>query len=308
MFPFEFLWFYTHPTRQRKESVKTIINWLRTMEMLASNVYLEAAEQLTQDQEFSAFLFRMSDEEAWHFHIIGSAMTFLEEAKEVPQAAVTIDPDMKNELELPFKELYEAITNKTITRKDVVDCIVKTEFTEWNSIFVYVINALQKQTSMFQHVAATIESHKEKTIKFLKNLPEDLKVSDDVWRFPDIWDKKILIVEDETAIRELLSDVLKGMGHIETAANGQEGLDKTSKDFFNVVVSDIGMPVMNGMEFYLKAVEENPHFNRQFLFCTGDITPDVKKFLHERNLPHLEKPFSLKLLNRTVQEMMDKTL
>lgn len=288
--------------------MKKIINWLRTMEMLASNVYLEAAEQLTEDQEFSAFLFRMSDDEAWHFHIMGSAMTFLEETKEAPKAAVTIDGDIKNTLELPFKELYEVIKNKAVTRKDVVDCIVKTEFSEWNSIFVYVINVLQNKTTMFQHVAATIESHKEKAIKFLENLPEDLKVSDDIWRFPDIWDKKILIVEDEKAIRELLSDVLKGIGHIETAVNGQEGLEKTNKNFFNVVVSDIGMPVMNGIEFYKRAVEENPNIHRQFLFCTGEITPDAKKFLHERSLPHLEKPFNLNKLYRTVQEIMEKTL
>jgi CheY-like chemotaxis protein len=288
--------------------MKRIINWLRTMEMLASNVYLEAAEQLAQDQEFSSFLSRMSDEEAWHFHIIGSAMAFLEETKEMPQAAVTIDADIKKELELPLMELHETIKKKTITKKDVVDCIVKTEFTEWNSIFVYVINVLQEKTTMFQHVAATIESHKEKIIQFLTNLPEDLKISDDVWRLPDIWDKKILIVEDETAIRELLSDVLKGMGRIETAANGKEGLKKTNKDFFNVVVSDVDMPIMNGIEFYRKAVEKNPNFYRQFLFYTADITPDVRKFLHEHNLPHLEKPFALKALSRTVQEMMIKTL
>ncbi|MBT8352831.1 MAG: hypothetical protein KJO26_16550, partial [Deltaproteobacteria bacterium] len=165
--------------------MKAIINWLRTVEMLASNVYLEAAEQLNQDQEFSAFLSKASDEEAWHFHIMGSAMTFLEEIKMVPQAEITIDSDMKNKIELPFKELYESITKKTITRKDVVDCIVKTEFNEWNSIFIYVIKALQQETNMFQHVAATIESHKEKAIKFLKSLPENLRVSDDVLGFPN---------------------------------------------------------------------------------------------------------------------------
>ncbi len=288
--------------------MKAIINWLRTVEMLASNVYLEAAEQLNQDQEFSAFLSKASDEEAWHFHIMGSAMTFLEEKNIVPRAEITIDSDMKKKIELPFNNLYESIKNKTLTRKDVVDCIVKTEFTEWNSIFIYVIKALQKETNMFQHVAATIESHKEKIIKFLKSLPENLRVSDDVLGLPNIWDKKILIVEDETAIRELLSDVLRGMGHIETAANGQEGLDKVKKDFFNVVVSDIGMPIINGIEFYQKVVEKYPQFSRQFLFCTGDITPDVRKFLSEHHLPHLEKPLSLKVLSRTVQEMMDKTL
>jgi len=288
--------------------VKKIINWLRTVEMLASNVYMEAADQLANDQEFSAFLSRMSDEEAWHYHIMGSAMTFLEETKKVPQSVIAIDADIKDKVEIPFKNLYEAITNKTITRKDVVDCIVKTEFAEWNSIFIYIIKALQKTTTRFQHVAATIESHKEKAVKFLENLPEDLKVPDNILRLPDIWDKNILVVEDDASVRELLSDVLKEKAHIETAANGPEGLEKINKVFFNVVVSKINLPIMNGINFYRRAVETNPNIHRQFLFCTGDITPEIKAFLQENHLPYLEKPFTLNRLTRTVQEIMDKTL
>lgn len=288
--------------------MKKIMNWLRSMEMLASNIYMEAASQLDKDQEFSAFLSRMSDEEAWHFHIMGSAMMFLEEIKEAPRPAISIDPDVKDSLEIPFRDVYEAITKKNLTRKDVVDCIIKTEFTEWNSIFVYVINTLQKKTTMFQHVAATIELHKERCIKFLEDLPEELRISGEAWKLPDIWDKKILIVENEKAFRDLLSDVLKGMGHIETASHGREGLDKVLKDFYNVVISNTDMPVMDGIAFYQKAVEANPNIHRQFLFCTGDMKPEVKQFLIDRNVPYLEKPFSLRALNRTVQEMIEKTL
>ena len=98
-----------------------------------------------------------------------------------------------------------------MTRKEVVDCIVNTEFTEWNNIFVHIVKSLQETTTMFQHVAATIEEHKRKAERFLDELPDELKVPDDNWKFPVIWDRKILIVENDTAVQELLSDVLKSV-------------------------------------------------------------------------------------------------
>jgi len=294
--------------RRELKTVQNIIPWLRTVEMLASNVYDNASEKLAKDQQFTAFLSRMSDDEAWHYHILGSAAQYLRETENIPQPAIAIDSHTKDMVQKPFLELYEAMENRNINRKDVINCIIKAEFAELNSIFVYILSTLQEISGMFQHVAATIESHIERIQKFLENLPEDVKVPEETWKLPVIWDKKILIVEDETSLRELLSNVLKGLGSIETAANGREGLDKTKKNFFNAVVSNIDLPIMNGIEFYQKTVEANPNINRQFIFFTGTITPDVSVFLQKNHLPYLEKPFSLGRLNRTVREIIDKTL
>jgi CheY-like chemotaxis protein len=288
--------------------MEKIITWMRTVEMLASNVYMEASDLLADDQRFSAFLSRMSEEEAWHYHIMGSASQYLTETKKMPQPVIEIDADTKEMVETSFQYLHEAIINKTATKKDVVECIVKTEFAEWNHIFVYVINTLQETTSMFQHVAATIESHIKKVQEFLEDLPEDLKVPDVLWKLPDIWDKKILIVENEASIKELLANALKGMGNVETAASGREALDKTKKEFFNVVVSGIDIPEMNGIEFFEKAVAANPNISRQFVFYTDDITSDLSTFFGKNHLPFLKKPFSLRRFNRIVQEMIEKTL
>ena len=86
--------------------MKKIINWLRSIESLASKVYLEASHQLENDQKFSSFLSRMSEEETWHYHIIGSAAQHLLENNEDPISAIQIDDDIKNEVEFSFNELY----------------------------------------------------------------------------------------------------------------------------------------------------------------------------------------------------------
>lgn len=71
--------------------------------------------------------------------------------------------------------------------------------------------------------------------------------------------EKILIVDDEEGIRELLSDFLKNEGFLcETARDGAEALAKFKNDGFDLVISDIRMPLMGGLELlrHIKEVDE----------------------------------------------------
>lgn len=99
-----------------------IITWLRSVELLACKVYQDAADRMIDDQKFSSFLSRMSEEESWHYHIIGSAARYLLENDIQSKLAILIDSDIKREVEAPFHELIRILSNEKLTRKDVVDC------------------------------------------------------------------------------------------------------------------------------------------------------------------------------------------
>jgi len=288
--------------------MQEILIWLRSIELLASKLYLEAACSLDGDQKYSSFLSRLSEEESWHYHIIGSAAQYIQENNIRPRPAIQVDAALKREMEIPFHELSGMLANKKLTKKDLVDCIVKAEFSEFNCVFLYVVKTLGEISNAFQHVAATIELHEKRIREFMEEVPEGRTILQDNFNLPRIWNKKILVVEDEPTIREVLSESLKRWGAITTAADGQEGLTILQKNFFNVIISDIQMPKMSGIEFYRKAVALNPGLNRQFLFISGDITPETSAFMQANHLICLEKPFSLKRLGGLVQEVMDKTL
>lgn len=69
---------------------------------------------------------------------------------------------------------------------------------------------------------------------------------------------KLLIIDDEKAIRKTLKDILSFEGFdLEEAGDGAEGLEKFKKTNYDVVLCDIKMPMMDGMEFLEKALEHN---------------------------------------------------
>lgn len=81
--------------------------------MLASKLYLEAACALDGDQKYSSFLLRLSKDEGWHYHIIGSAAQYLQENNIHPKPAMQVDADLKRELEIPFHQLSGLLAKKT---------------------------------------------------------------------------------------------------------------------------------------------------------------------------------------------------
>jgi two-component system chemotaxis response regulator CheY len=71
--------------------------------------------------------------------------------------------------------------------------------------------------------------------------------------------KKILIVDDSPVVLAMLEDALVGMGYNVTAAgNGQDGLKRVEAGKFDLIITDLSMPVMDGIAF-VKAAKQLPN-------------------------------------------------
>jgi two-component system response regulator YesN len=116
--------------------------------------------------------------------------------------------------------------------------------------------------------------------------------------------KKILIVEDTEAIAYSLNGLLEKYGAIDIARNGEEALMKVFLDSFDIIISDIKMPFMNGIEFYKAAVENDPSIKKRFLFHTASFEKDHLSFILNNNVPVLFKPADTKELVRAVTEIL----
>lgn len=80
----------------------------------------------------------------------------------------------------------------------------------------------------------------------------------------------VLVVDDEPSYRILLREILMSNGHdVLTAENGDEGLRKLSIVTPDIVISDIYMPIMDGVKFH-RSVRSNPNYEKlPFLFVSG---------------------------------------
>lgn len=74
--------------------------------------------------------------------------------------------------------------------------------------------------------------------------------------------KRILLIEDDKYTRELYEEVIKGEGYLlDTAVNGEEGLDKIKKGGYNLILLDVMMPKMSGLEV-LRTIKNEPPKNQ----------------------------------------------
>jgi len=117
---------------------------------------------------------------------------------------------------------------------------------------------------------------------------------------------RILVVDDEASIVDILHDVLRLDGHrIETALNGRLALKKLQQQPFDVVISDLRMPGMSGQELFEKMSDLQSSLAGRIIFTTGDVaSQEIQGFLQRSGSPYLQKPFDLNEVRRLVQEII----
>ena len=116
----------------------------------------------------------------------------------------------------------------------------------------------------------------------------------------------ILIIDDEKAIRKTLAEILSYEGYkIEEAADGEDGLKKFSSTTFDVVLCDVKMPKMDGLEFLEKAKEINPDVPIVVISGHGNIETAVEA-VKKGAFDYISKPPDLNRLLITLRNALDK--
>ena len=118
--------------------------------------------------------------------------------------------------------------------------------------------------------------------------------------------KRILVVEDEPIIAGLLSDMLMADGHEVDAVNtGRAALERLAVQDYDLIVSDLRMPVLDGRGLYRELEANHPEMLRRILFVTGSaLDPGNEEFLARTRVPWLAKPFSITELTRLTQKVL----
>jgi len=287
--------------------MKEIVDWLRKIEKSAHDLYSRSSEFFADDKELSTFLQVLAEDESWHLHLMDIASDFLAKSETVNVSGIKLDQITIGHVENPLRKAHELISRQALSQTQILKTITKTETSEWNSIFLYTINSLKDSVKLFQHVASVMQAHQDRIDQFLCDHPLWQAHWGDMRQLSKIWEPKFLIVDDDESLRFLLSDLLRYKGVVERAQDGRDALEKVRQQFFNVIVSDISMPAMNGPDFYREAVKADARIGGNFLFCAGEITVDHERFFAENDLPYLRKPFSVNEFMKLIEQVLQQS-
>ncbi len=117
---------------------------------------------------------------------------------------------------------------------------------------------------------------------------------------------KVLIVDDERAIRYSLKEILEMENYqVETAENGLEGLQKAQKEKYDAIFCDIKMPEMDGTEMLVKLIEEGIESPVIMVSGHADITTAVD-CIKKGAFDFIEKPLDLNRILITLKNATDK--
>lgn len=117
----------------------------------------------------------------------------------------------------------------------------------------------------------------------------------------------ILIIDDEKSIRKTLNEILTFEGYkIEEAADGQEGLKKFTEKVYDIVLCDIKMPKLDGIEFLEKAKEINYEIPIIIISGHGNIDTAVEA-VKKGAFDYISKPPDLNRMLITLRNAMEKT-
>lgn len=161
-----------------------------------------------------------------------------------------------------------------------------------------------------------VESEEGKGAKFIIDLPiavagepdidDGTVMTEDNRRYRRKASENILIIDDESGIRDVLTRVFSETGYrTDSASDAKRALTKLNKNGYDMFIIDLKLPRVSGMRLYEIMKERYPSSAEKVMFITGDaITPSTQDFLNSAGRPYLTKPFNPKVAVELVEEML----
>lgn len=143
-------------------------------------------------------------------------------------------------------------------------------------------------------VTITLPVEKDQSKTFISDIGETSKGS------------RILIIDDDEYLRDVMKDILEEFYEVDIAESGDQAITKiTSSNEYNVILTDIRMPGIDGPTLYSWVKNHYPGLEKRMIFTTGDTyDPETNKFLDSIGNIYISKPFYVDDLRKVVKKML----
>ena len=119
---------------------------------------------------------------------------------------------------------------------------------------------------------------------------------------------RILVVDDDLIVQEFLTEILREEGHeVEIIDNGNDALERLESENYDVILLDIKLPGMSGIDLYKHLQKTAKTLARKVLFITGDtMGKDTMAFISKAKPAYITKPFDAELLKKNINRILSQ--
>jgi CheY-like chemotaxis protein len=124
---------------------------------------------------------------------------------------------------------------------------------------------------------------------------------------PELPKSRVLVIDDEPAIATVVRRLLRGEHEVKAFMDARAALEYLERDAtFDVIMCDIMMPHMSGIEFYERLRARHPELAKRTVFMTGGaFHGSAKQFLRAVPNPVLDKPFETHALHQAIAQIVE---
>ena len=118
--------------------------------------------------------------------------------------------------------------------------------------------------------------------------------------------RRVLVVDDEEGILEMLSELLKQLGfEVDAVNNGESALQRSSANRYEAVFCDWKMPGLSGQQVYERMRVTEPATADRMIFVTGDVASEhTRNFIETQRRPFVAKPFTIRELREALRGVL----
>jgi CheY-like chemotaxis protein len=123
---------------------------------------------------------------------------------------------------------------------------------------------------------------------------------------PDPEKAQILVVDDDPLVASAMASALGAEGHeVDMASDGMVALSRISSRRYDVILTDVRMPRLDGPGFFQELGRIHPELTSRVVFVTGDtLSAGTRRSLEQCGVPSLKKPFEPRQLRAMVRRVL----
>ena len=279
-----------------KHGLEQFIDEAVRLELNAAAIYAIFAETIPEDASFWAGL---SWEERNHASLLKTGKDVLIPSGQFPGEILPTFIQSLIDTNRWLRSLVVEYSNNPPDRHTAFATALKIENSAGEQHFqrVMATPSESKIVSIFQELCQDDIYHVQRIREYMASVgAENISAGGE--------QKRILLVMDEDTVARLLKTILATEGEVDTVYNGRDALRKIESHRYDLIISGVEVPQLDGIKLYAKAKENAPDLNRRFLFFTGNLTPERLSFFGAENLRYLAKPSTISEIRETALSLL----